>query len=330
MHLRWFAFTSAAAVLIAAPTFGQTSKPRLALATEKSKTAAPLRTVDGQPDLQGVWSFATLTPLERPAEFAGKAELTDAEAAAYAKRIRDGRNMDRRDGGAAADVSRAYNDSWWDFGNRASNQTSLIIDPPDGKLPPLTPEGQKRAAARAARASRPAEGPEDRSLGERCILGFNSGPPMLPSAYNNNVQIFQSRDTVVLLNEMVHNARIIPIDGRPHRNVRQWVGDSVGHWEGNTLVVDTINFTDEGTTFRIPVDENFHLVERFTRKDANTLIYDFTADDPTVQTKPWTARVPMTKSDEPIYEYACHEGNYGMYGILKGARAGEKSGSSAK
>jgi hypothetical protein len=153
---------------------------------------------------------------------------------------------------------------------------------------------------------------------------------MLPSAYNNNVQIFQSRDTVVLLNEMVHNARVIPIDGRPHRNVRQWVGDSVGHWESNTLIVDTINFTDEGTTFRIPVDENFHLVERFTRKDANTLIYEFTADDPTVQTKPWTARVPMTKSDEPIYEYACHEGNYGMYGILKGARAGEKSGSSAK
>ncbi|HYL38974.1 MAG TPA: hypothetical protein VEV17_23865 [Bryobacteraceae bacterium] len=329
MRLRYFVFT-VASMLIAAPAFAQVpSGSGIALATEKSKASVPPRTIDGQPDLQGVWSFANLTPLERPAEFGTKAYLTDQEAAAYAKRIRDGRNMDRRDGGAAADVARAYNDSWWDFGNRASNQTSLIIDPPDGKLPALTEEGKKRAEARRAAASRPAQGPEDRSLGERCILGFNSGPPMLPSAYNNNVQIFQTKDTVVLLNEMVHNARVIPLDGRPHGTVRQWVGDSRGHWEGDTLVVDTINFTNEGTTFRMPVDQNFHLIERFTRRDANTLIYEFTVDDPTIVTKPWTARVPMAKSDEPMYEYACHEGNYGMFGILKGARAEEKAAEAA-
>jgi len=328
MRLRWFAFTISLAVLIALPAFAQ--RPGVALATDKGKTWVPPKTVDGQPDMQGVWSFAMLTPLERPAEFAGKATLTDEEAAAYAKRIREGRNMDRRDGGAAADVGRAYNDSWWDFGNRASNQTSLVIDPPDGRLPPLTEEGKQRAAVRRAGQGHPAEGPEDRNLGERCILGFNSGPPMLPSAYNNNVQIFQSKDTVVLLNEMVHNARIIPIDGRPHGTVRQWVGDSRGHWEGNTLVVDTINFTDKGTAFQIPTDKNFHLIEKFTRRDANTLVYEFTIDDPTVETRPWTASVPMTKSSEPIYEYACHEGNYGMFGILKGARAEEKAAEAGK
>src|SRR5579871_1181723 len=322
MHFRSLIYTGACAVLIAAPIFGQATAK--ADGPSKTKNSAVPRTPDGKPDLQGVWSFAMVTPLERPAEFAGKANLTPKEAAEYAKRFNERRNADRRDGGAEADVSRAYNDAWYDFGSGASLQTSLIIDPPDGKLPPLTDEGKKRAAARGAVLSRPPQGPEDRSLGERCILGFNSGPPMLPSAYNNNVQIFQTKDTVVLLNEMIHNARIVPLDGRPHSPVRQWVGDSRGHWEGDTLVVDTINFTDNGTTFRIPVDENFHLIERFTRRDANTLVYEFTADDPTVQTRPWTASVPMTKSKEPIYEYACHEGNYGMVGMLAGARAEEK------
>ena len=237
---------------------------------------------------------------------------------------------DRRDGGAVADVSRAYNDFWYDYGKSASTQSSLIIDPPDGKLPPLTLEGQKRRQARTANYNRPARGPEDRSLGERCILGFNSGPPMLPSAYNNNVQIFQTRNAVLIMNEMVHETRVVWLDGRPHSGVRQWMGDSRGHWEGDTLVVDTINFRDEGTTFRIPVDENFHLIERFTRRDANTLIYEFTVDDPTVETRRWTASVPMTRSDEPIYEYACHEGNYGMLGILNGARIEETRQSPAK
>ena len=331
MQRKSVVFMAPVAILIAAPMFGQI-KPAsgVAMAAEKSKAPNPARTSEGHPDIQGVWSFANLTPLERPAEFGNKAVLTDQEAAAYAKRLREGRNMDRRDGGSDADVARAYNDLFWDFGNRASNQTSLIIDPPDGRLPPLTELGKKRAAARRAAQSRPAQGPEDRNLGERCILGFNSGPPMLPSAYNNNVQIFQTRDSVLIMNEMVHETRVVWLDGRPHGTVRQWMGDSRGHWEGNTLVVDTVNFRDDGTTFRIPVDANFHLVERFTRRDANTLIYEFTVDDPTVQTRPWTASVPMTHSDEPIYEYACHEGNYGMVDILKGARLEDASKSTAK
>ena len=327
MQYRLLASLTVGAVLAMLPAAAQ-SRPA---ASKSAKTAAMPRTSNGKPDLQGVWSFATLTPLERPAEFAGKATLTDQEVAEYLKRTSTNRNFDRRDGGNAADVSRAYNDSWYDFGKSATNQSSLIIDPPDGKLPSLTEEGRKRAEARRVAGSRPAWGPEDRSLGERCILGFNSGPPMMPSAYNNNVQIFQTRDTVALLNEMVHNARIIPLDGRPHGVERQWVGDSRGHWEGDTLVVDTINFTNNGTGIRVPTDENYHLTERFKLRDANTLIYEFTVDDPTIQTKPWTASVPMVRSDQPIYEYACHEGNYGMLGIMRGARAEDKAaGGSSK
>jgi hypothetical protein len=329
MHLRRFTFTGVLVTLIiTVPMFGQLSSPQ-ATGAAKAKTAVLSRTQDGQSDLQGAWSFANLTPLQRPPEFAGKATLTEQEAADWAKQVQERRNADRRDGGGNTDVSRAYNDSWYDYGKGASRQTSLIIDPPDGKLPPLTAEGQKRAQARATAATRPARGPEDRSLGERCILGFNAGPPMLPSAYNNNVQIFQTRDSVVLLNEMVHNFRIIPLDGRRHGTVRQWNGDSVGHWEGNTLVVDTINFSEKGTAFQIPTDENLHLIERFTRRDADTLIYEFTVEDPTVQTKAWTASVPMTWTDEPLFEYACHEGNYGMMGILQGARAEDKAAAEA-
>ena len=330
MTYRFLGCASVAAILMMIPAGAQAQAVAAKPAAAKSQKAAALpRTPDGKPDLQGVWSFATLTPLERPAEFAGKATLTDQEAAEYVKRTAERRNNDRRDGGSEADVSRAYNDSWYDYGRRATNQTSLIVDPPDGKMPALTPEGQKRAAARAAATRRPAEGPEDRSLGERCIMGFNSGPPMMPSAYNNNVQIFQTRDTVALLNEMVHNSRIIPQDGRPHGTSRQWVGDSRGHWDGNTLVIDTINFTNNGTGIRVPTDENYHLTERFTLRDQNTLIYEFTVDDPTIQTKPWTASVPMVRSDQAMYEYACHEGNYGMYGILTGARAEEKAAEEA-
>ena len=327
MRHRFLGLLGAGCVFAALPMAAQTQVAAAKTPVKAAKSAGPLRTPDGHPDLAGIWSFALLTPLERPAELAGKATLTDQEAADYARTTIQRDNKDRRDGGAAADVARAYNDAWWDFGNRASNQTSLVVDPPDGKLPPMTPEGQKRSAAYIAMMmnSTPA-GPEDRPLWERCVLGFNSGPPMLPSAYNNNVQILQTPDTVALLNEMVHNVRIIPLDGRPHGTARQWVGDSRGHWEGDTLVVESINFMHEGTGtagLRAPLDENLRLTERFRRQDSDTLLYQFTIDDPTVWTRPWTAQIPMTKADGYIYEYACHEGNYGMYGILKGARAEE-------
>lgn len=333
MRLRYFVFASALTTLIAVPVFAQTtSAPAKAAGT--AKPAAAARTADGHPNLQGVWTFATLTPLERPAAFAGKAVLTNEELAQAAKERLEGQaciehpspncNTDkiRPQKGTEEDVSEAYNEAWFERG-KMLNQTSLIVDPPDGKLPALTELAKQRNAARAAARNRPARGPEDRSLGERCILGFNSGPPMVPGGYNQNVQIFQTKDTVVLLNEMVHNARIIPLDGRPHGAVHQWVGDSRGHWEGNTLVVDTINFTDEGTSLRVPTDKNYHLIERFTLRDGDTLSYEFTVDDPTILTRPFTASFPMSRRNEPIYEYACHEGNYGMFGILAGARAQE-------
>ncbi|HYL38971.1 MAG TPA: hypothetical protein VEV17_23850 [Bryobacteraceae bacterium] len=321
----------AAVVTVAAlslTAWGQGTAPSPA----KSQPGAVAHARDGHPDLQGIWSFATLTPLERPAALAGKTHLTDQEAAEFAKRAIQSRNFDRRDGGAEADVSRAYNDLFYDFGKSATNQTSLIIDPQDGKLPPLTAAGEVRAKERAAKLARVPEGPEDRPLWERCILGFNSGPPIMPSGYNNNLQILQPPGYAVIFTEMVHSARVVPLDGRPHGNTRQLMGDSRGHWEGNTLVVDTINFTNQGTGtigLRVAMDENFHLVERFTLRDPNTLIYEFTVDDPSVWTKPWTASVPMTKTEEPIYEYACHEGNYGMEDILAGARAQEKAAAEA-
>jgi hypothetical protein len=327
MSLRVLISIGAMVVAISATAVGQVPPtPAKALSTAKVG-GAPARTPDGQPDLQGVWSFANLTPLERPDDLAEKATLTDQEAAEYAKHKKERENKDSREGsGTDADVGKAYNDVWYDFGTKASNQTSLIIDPPNGKLPALTAEGQKRKMARAASFTTVPKGPEDRPLAERCILGFNSGPPMLPSGYNNNVRIVQTKDQVAILNEMVHDTRIVPLDGRPHGTIRQWTGDSRGHWEGNTLVVDTIDFTNSGTgvyAIALTTDENLHLVERFTRRDAKTLIYEFTVNDPTLWTKPWTASVPMTLSDQPIYEYACHEGNRGMVGILAGARADE-------
>src|SRR5882672_6750173 len=292
-----------------------------ALATVLSLPAA------GQADLQGIWSNATITPLERPKELAGKAYFSVQEAAEYEKRILQETNKDRRDGDPEADVGRAYNDSWWDRGTKVvpTRRTSMVIDPPDGRVPPLTPETQKRAAARSEVLRRPATGPEDRGLAERCILWPTAGPPMLPSAYNNNYQILQIPGYVVILTEMIHDVRIIPLDGRPHlpENIRQWLGDSRGHWEGRTLVVDTTNFTDQ--THFSDSDRNLHLTERFTRTDANTILYEFTVDNPTAFTRPWKGEVPLTKAPGPIYEYACHEGNYSMGSILKGARAEENT-----
>jgi len=281
------------------------------------------------PDLQGVWAFATLTPLERPAEFEGKPFVSEAEAAAWVDQQLERNNRDRRDGGAAVDVGRAVNDFWFERGTALASldgkrMTSMIVDPPDGKLPPLTPEARERAAARAAdNREHPADHPENRSLQERC-LAFNAGPPIQVGPYNNFVQILQFGDRVVIFTEMIHDARIVWLDGRPFppEPVKLWLGASRGKWEGQTLVVDTKNFNGK-VGFR-GTGEQLHLVERFTRVGAKELLYEFTVDDPGTFARPWTARMPMTRSDGRIYEYGCHEGNHALEGILRGARYAEK------
>jgi hypothetical protein len=292
-----------------------------------SETRTLPRTPWGDPDLQGVWSIATITPFERPNTLAGKEVLTEQEAAELEQSNLLNNNQDRRDGaGTDADVARAYNDFWWDRGTKvvSTRQTSLVVDPPDGRVPALTADGQKRAAERAARGY---DSWENRSLWERCIT---RGLPMVPGPYNNNYQILQTPTYVVILHEMIHDARIIPIDGRPHvaQNIRQWFGDSRGRWQGDTLVVETTNFTDKwsfrGSTGKL------RLTERFTRTGAGTVRYEFTIDDPATFSRNWTAAIPMTGTDELIYEYACHEGNYGMVNLLTGARVQEKAAAPAK
>ena len=311
-----------------------------AKASAGAKKWTPPRTSDGQPDLQGVWEFATITPMERPKELAGKQVLTAEEAAEFEVEHNRRENRDLIDpekGGSIYPPGAVvpYNEFWYDRGSKVigTRRTSLIVDPADGRIPPLTPEAQKRLDALAV-AQREDQLPgghphadswEDRSVTDRCILGFNSGPPMVPGAYNNNVQIFQSPEYVVIHNEMNHNARIVPLDGRPHltQQLRPWAGDSRGRWEGNTLVVDTRNFFRE-TSLR-GSGANTHLVERFTRVDPDTIDYEFTVDDSTTWTSPWTASFPLTKSRSQLFEYACHEGNYALKGILAGARAQENA-----
>ncbi len=294
----------------------------------KTKTRIPPRTAWGDPDLQGVWSFATLTPLERPSQLGGKEFLTETEAAAVEEAGAQARiDRDRPPREGTGSNTGTYNQFWWETGTKvvSTKRSSLIVDPPDGRVPPLTPAAQKREKDLAAlRQEHPADGPEDRSGGDRCIVGFNSGPPFVPGAYNQNVQLLQGPRYVVILNEMVHSARIVPVDGRPHAapQMRQWKGDSRGRWEGDTLVVDTTNFY--GRTAFQSSGPNMHLIERFTRVDDDTLLYKFTVEDPTTWTRPWSAEIPLPKSDGRIYEYACHEANYAMTGILAGARADEK------
>ena len=287
----------------------------------------------GDPDLQGVWSNATITRLERPAELEGKEFFTEAEAAEYELDYLRRNNMDRRTGAAEADIRRAYNDFWWDRGTRVVQtlRTSLIIDPSDGRIPPLRAEAQRMADERAEeRRLHGSDGPENRSLGDRCIWWGSTGPPILPTAYNNNYQIVQSPGYVTILAELMHSVRIIPLDGRPHlpQDVRQWMGDSRGHWEGNTLVVETTNFTDR-THFRNSGDQ-LVVIERFTREDPDTLMYEFTVDDETTFTRSWTGEIPMVKTEGLIYEYACQEGNYAMTNILAGARAEERKASGSQ
>jgi hypothetical protein len=281
----------------------------------------PPRTPDGRPDFEGVWTIDTLTPLERPPEFAGKTFLTKDEAAAYEKRTLEEGNRDRRDGGADADLRRNYNEAWRERGTRVvpSMRTSLIVDPPDGKIPPFTREAQNKRAARAGQ--RLPAGPEDLALRIRCIT---RGLPMVPTPNNNFFQIVQTPGYVVILQEMMYEARIIPLDGRPHSDprVRAYMGDSRGHWEGDTLVIDTTNFIGKDDFYG--ADQNLHLTERLTRTASGTLLYRFTVDDPTAFTKPWSGEIPMMKSAEGIFDYECHEGNYALVDILAGARAQEK------
>ena len=303
----------------------------------------------GVPDLQGVWDFRSITPMERPDDLVGKEFLTEEEAANLeqetlernqalldrsAQRTEATDSVDQGENGAPG----FYNNFWLDRGTTIveTRRTSLIVDPSDGKFPALTAAAQeKQAKAREAREGVPTHAPtyggwmEDlgaNGLQLRCITGFNSGPPMTPGGYNNNVQIFQTREYVALLNEMNHNVRIIPLDDRPARGLRQWAGESRGHWEGDTLVVETSSFLRETSFASGQTDKNLRLVERFTRSEFGTLNYEVNIDDPTVWSRPWTYEVPMALNDEPLFEYACHEGNYGLENILAGARLEEAQG----
>ena len=310
--------------------------PVAALAQNSSSAAGDTpRTAWGAPDLNGVWDFRTLTPFERPEDLADQSLFTAEEAAQY--------EADRlaafavRDDIEPADGVGNYNQFWFDPGNKLSetNQTSLVVDPPSGRVPPLNAAAaDKQAAQQRAREGVDRHSPtyggwvEDLGAGMfavRCILGFNSGPPMTPGGYNQNLQVLQTPTEVVLVNEMVHSTRVIPLDGRPHvpDNLRQWMGDSRGHWDGDTLVVETTNFLRE-TSFRGGVTTgDLHLVERFTRMSDGTMMYRVTVEDPNTWDQPWTYQIPMVENTMPLYEYACHEGNYGLYNILAGAREEE-------
>ena len=309
----------------------------------------PPRLPDGRPDLQGVWDFRTLTPLQRPADQADRAVLTDEEVSEIESQAA------ARDAAANAPTERgdeilpvggdvgAYNAFWVDQGAGVSEgrRTSLIVDPPNGRLPALQPgvEMQQLSLAEDVGGTLPVrvraagigtDSHEDRGLAERCLLGFNSGPPIVPVGYNQNIQLFQTSDHVVIFHEMVHDARIVPLDGRDHlpAGIRQWMGDSRGYWDGDTLVVESRNFTAKTASFNPSIAQaagdgiHLHLTERFSLAAEDTLLYEYTVDDPTTFTRPFTAELPMKRGDL-VFEYACHEGNYGLYNMLAGARAQE-------
>ena len=283
------------------------------------------RTPWGNPDLQGTWTNTTTTPLERPSELEGRSVLAEEERAEFDAEAERNRDRPPRPGSTGA-----YNSFWLDRGTR-SNQTSLIVDPPDGKLPALT-ERVRETDGRflAARDGGPPDSWEDLNLYDRCLTRGLPGA-MVPGFYNHNYQIFQTPDYVVILVEMVHDARIIPLDDRPRlpSQLRQWFGDSRAHWEGETLVVETTNFSSKGDqrvrNLVLAGSDHSHLVERFTRVDADTIDYSFTITDPLSYASAWTAEIPMTRLGAPIFEYACHEGNYGLQNILAGARVAENA-----
>jgi hypothetical protein len=325
---------------------GQVAAPHTALAAAKTvkQTWTPPRTADGHPDLQGFWANNNATPLERPKELAGREFLTDEEVAALKKKagelfsgngdaafgdtlfetvwanVKGTKKGFKSTDGETGDYSSVWNDTrdW-------TNRTSLITDPPDGRLPALTPEGQKRREANAAARNRLPEGPQDRALQERCIT---YGSPQMVAGYQSYYQIVQTPKSVVIMTEMIHDARAIQLDAGPHlpSTVHQWFGDSRGHWEGDTLVIDTTNY--KSRSFMSMSSEQLHVIERLSRSGPETINYEITINDPGTWTKPWTLMIPLRHSPKPVYEYACHEGNIGMVGILAGARAEEQAAAS--
>jgi hypothetical protein len=336
-----FSFVGAAAALLTVaafdpvPAFAQGDVPR---------------TPWGHPDLQGIWDHRTITPLERPEELGDRVFLTEEEAAGLEQAAVDRavhlltRPPERTTAGGSVD-SRAdgtpgfYNDFWLDTGTNTigTRRTSLIIDPPNGRLPALTDSGSRRIEKnRAYRREHPADSWLDFDATDRCLVGVNNGPPILPAAYNQNLQLVQNEDFVMLLAEMIHTVRVVPLDGRPPlgERIRQWAGDARGHWDGDTLVIETSNFvadrwwTSANPMGRVATSGKLELVERFTRLDSETLEYEVTVHDPDTWSQPWTASIPMRLSDAPLYEYACHEGNYSMPNMLAGERAAEEAAGS--
>ena len=342
MHFRNLTLIGAVAVVLSLlPLQAIAQSINAKPAKTDSKVWTLPRTADGHPDLQGVWANNNATPLERPKELAGRAILTEKEVAALqnkAHELFDNGNSDAafgdtvfssvlsnvngsKSGFTSTDGQTGDYSSVWLVERNFDNRTSLITDPPDGRLPALTAEAQKRRAAAVAARERLPKGPEDRSLSERCIT---FGAPRLGAGYNSYYQIVQSPDSVAIVMETIHDARVIPLDGRPHlpSTVQTWLGDSRGRWEGDTLVVDTTNY--KAGAF-MNASEKLHVIERFTRTGPDTLKYEVTVDDPATWAKPWSVMIPLSHSRDAIYEYACHEGNEGLVGILAGARAEEKA-----
>lgn len=355
MHFRVLAtFTCLSAAMFAGVNIAAERPARQAKAQSASARSVP-RTSDGHPDLEGVWANNTVTPFERPKELVGKESLTDEELSVLkqrAARLFDGggdtavgdalflallANPEQHKRGGTGD----YNQFWTDTDLVFEKRTAQVFEPRDGRLPPLTPQAQLRQAAAAEeRRLRPADGPENRTTLERCITHGAARIGWLHARNNSYYQIVQTRDFVVIYAEMIHEARVIPMDGRPHISLenRSWLGDSRGHWEGETLVIDTTNFSPKSNfswassspaSLTMGSHEHLHLIERLTRTDLDTLQYEVTADDPTTWTQPWKAMVPWKRSTDRIYEYACHEANRSMEGILSGARADEKAAAKA-
>lgn len=345
----------AAALVISAPAFSGSEQG-------KQSKYEPARNAQGHPNIQGIWDFRTLTPLERPSALGDQAVFTADEQKAFTDQAIDATDVDKLREHAAAeqDIEGAYNNFWMDYGKTMNEdrRTSLIVDPPNGRLPALTKEavaGLKKNLERKPpvrdivsigldmASFRPA-GPETLGLSERCLIGFNAGPPLTPSAYNNNLRIVQTPEHIVLFTEMVHDARVVQMadsQALPGK-IQKWTGASRGHWEGDTLVVETANFTDKTPTFQLPLNlsdqtmngvvgsgNNMKLTERFTPVSESRLVYEYTVNDPKTFTKPFTVAIPLRATEDQIFEYACHEGNHAMAGMLGGARQMEREAATA-